>query len=234
LTAFSLGRVIRELKLAHDFIDTTVTALVNKSRDVPVFDGVDTRFARAGRAGKVVLWCGVLLLAVGFCLQAWSVYLMADGSTKAPAVGAADMQAAGHEANLTPLDNLGWQPQLDQPIQQLEETLAATSQQQPMNYAAANLSFVYDAKLYLAFERHLATVPANRRNACMEEQRRWMEARRRRTDEAYSEYKGGTLASLSGSQAFIEMTKRRIKDIEGGDAQADVPDPRAQAGCRQQ
>jgi uncharacterized protein YecT (DUF1311 family) len=112
---------------------------------------------------------------------------------------------------LPPLD---WHPRLDQPIQQLEEVLAATEQQQPMNYTGANLAFVLDAKLYLVFERYLNSLPDEARRAVLDEQRRWLRQRKSATDEAYAEYEGGTLASFAGSQAFIKLTKQRITALE--------------------
>jgi uncharacterized protein YecT (DUF1311 family) len=120
---------------------------------------------------------------------------------------------------------LDWHPKLDQPIQQLEEVLAATEQQQPRNYTSANLGFVLDAKLFLLFERYIASVPASDRPAIVDEQRQWLEKRKRATEEAYAEYEGGTLASFAGSRAFLEMTKARLSEIEQrlGPAVAAVP-----------
>ena len=110
--------------------------------------------------------------------------------------------------------NLDWHPKLDQPIRQLEEVLAATEQQQPRNYASANLGFVLDAKLFLLFERYVASVPAADRPAIVDEQRQWLEKRKRATDEAYAEYEGGTFASFAGNNAFIDATKARIDGLE--------------------
>lgn len=109
---------------------------------------------------------------------------------------------------------LDWHPELDQPIEQLEEVLAAQQQQQPMNYTSANLGFVLDAKLYLLFERYLASIRAKERPVALDEQRRWLDERRRATHEAYMEYEGGTLASLVGNRAFIEATRERVADLE--------------------
>ena len=109
---------------------------------------------------------------------------------------------------------LDWHPRLDQPIQQLEEVLAATEQQQPRNYTSANLAFLLDAKLYLLFEGYINSLPQEARPALLEEQRRWLEQRKLATDEAYDEYQGGTLASFAGNRAFIEATKERITALE--------------------
>jgi uncharacterized protein YecT (DUF1311 family) len=105
---------------------------------------------------------------------------------------------------------LDWHPNLDQPIRQLREVLSTTVQQQPKNYTAANLAFVLDAKLYLIFQQYLQGLPVHRRASAVEEQRAWLAKRAAATDQAYSEYEGGTLASYSGSQAFIIATQDRI------------------------
>ena len=120
---------------------------------------------------------------------------------------------------------LDWHPQLDQPIRQLEEVLAATEQQQPRNYTSSNLGFVLDAKLYLLFDRYIASVPVADRPATFDEQRQWLEKRKRATDEAYAEYEGGTFASFAGNRAFIDATKARINEVERrlGPAVAAVP-----------
>jgi uncharacterized protein YecT (DUF1311 family) len=124
------------------------------------------------------------------------------------------------------LESLDWHPQLDQPIRQLEEVLAATQQQQPRNYTSANLAFALDAKLYFLFTRYIATAPEGKRSAELDEQRQWLEQRKRATADAYAEYQGGTFASFAGNTAFIEVTKRRIAEIEqrlGRAAMATVP-----------
>jgi uncharacterized protein YecT (DUF1311 family) len=108
---------------------------------------------------------------------------------------------------------LDWHPDLDQPIRQLHEVLDATEQQQPRNYTAANLAFVLDAKLYLLFQQYLQGIPGDRRNPATEEQRTWLSIRAAETDRAYSEYQGGTLASFSGSEAFIKVTQDRITEL---------------------
>ena len=109
---------------------------------------------------------------------------------------------------------LDWHPKLDQPIQQLEDVLVATEQQQPRNYTSANLGFVLDAKLYLLFDRYIDSVPAADRPTMFAEQRQWLEKRKLATAEAYAEYEGGTFASFAGSRVFIDATKARISEIE--------------------
>jgi uncharacterized protein YecT (DUF1311 family) len=114
---------------------------------------------------------------------------------------------------VTNLRSLDWHPDLDQPIRQLREVLDAAQQQQPRNYSAANLAFVLDAKLYLLFQRYVQGLPPDQRDPAVEDQRLWLKTRVAATDQAYSEYEGGTLASYSGSEAFINATQDRIDEL---------------------
>ena len=126
--------------------------------------------------------------------------------------------AAGCASRVTPppaaTGKLDWHPELDQPIRQLEEVLAESEQQQPLNYTSSNLAFVLDAKLYLLFDRYVASAPAAERPGIFDEQRQWLEKRKGAADEAHAEYKGGTFASFAGNRAFIDATKARINEIE--------------------
>ena len=83
-----------------------------------------------------------------------------------------------------------------------------------MNYTSANLGFLLDAKLYLLFERSVATMRAAERARAMDEQRLWLAERKRATHVAYAEYDGGTLASLVGNRKYIELTRERIAVLE--------------------
>ncbi len=107
-----------------------------------------------------------------------------------------------------------WQPNLDQPIQQLEEVMAKLEQQQPMNYTISNIAFLYDAKLHILFHDFVSSLPESARASEVAVQREWLEQRKAQVHEAYSEYEGGTLASYTGGQTSIETTKERIAVIE--------------------
>jgi uncharacterized protein YecT (DUF1311 family) len=107
-----------------------------------------------------------------------------------------------------------WTPSVDQPIRQLEEVLASLEQQQPMNYTSANLAFLYDAKLYLLFQDYLAVLPESERASQIAEQKQWLAKRKELVQDAYAKYEGGTLAPFSASQASINLTKKRIDEIE--------------------
>ena len=120
-------------------------------------------------------------------------------------------------AKIRPLKEaqLNWQPNLDQSIGQLEEVLASLEQQQPRNYTISNLSSLYDAKLYMVFQRHLANLSGKVRAGEVARQRQWLEQRKKVVDAAYAEYEGGTFASFNAGRASIKMTKERIAELEG-------------------
>jgi len=75
ITAFSVNGVLRELYLAQQFFSFTAEALATNQPDVPVFTGTERRFKTAETRSARKVWFGVILLALGFILQAGSVLL---------------------------------------------------------------------------------------------------------------------------------------------------------------
>jgi hypothetical protein len=73
VTAFSLNRLLAELKLAHQSLRISVEAAITTQGDVPIFRGIDERISAAETTGSCLTWVGVVLLALGFILQALSV-----------------------------------------------------------------------------------------------------------------------------------------------------------------
>lgn len=110
--------------------------------------------------------------------------------------------------------SLNWHPEFDQTIRQLEDDYASSQQQQPKNYISSNLGALLDAKLYFMFDRYLTSAKAGEKSSILEEQRRWLDQRKRAADRAYADYEDGTFASLAGNQAYIEATKERIAVIQ--------------------
>ena len=107
-----------------------------------------------------------------------------------------------------------WKPSLDQPIWQLEETLAKLEQQQPMNYTISNVARLYDAKLYMLFHDFLASLPESERASQIAEQNQWLRQRETQVHDASKEHEGGTLAPYTAGNAKISATKKRIEEIE--------------------
>jgi hypothetical protein len=74
LTAFSVNRSLTELNLARQFHELTLTALAEARSEVPLSQGLDTRYKNAKVTGTALLWLGVALLALGFILQSVCSY----------------------------------------------------------------------------------------------------------------------------------------------------------------
>jgi hypothetical protein len=74
ITAFSVGRVLKELYLGQQFVSVSVEALVTGGV-VPLFTGTERRFKAAELGSVKVVWLGVVLLVFGFLLQGVSILL---------------------------------------------------------------------------------------------------------------------------------------------------------------
>ena len=107
-----------------------------------------------------------------------------------------------------------WQPNIDQPIRQLEETLSKRDQQQPMNFTISNVAFLYDTKLYILFNDFIGQLPKSQRASELEEQRKWLNQRKKLIAAGYAEYEGGTLAAYNAGHISIDASKKRIAEIE--------------------
>lgn len=75
VTAFSVNRVLQTLSENDQFLNATVEALVTQQSNVPIFNGTNARFNRAQRGSASIVWFGVVLLCLGFILQAVSIVL---------------------------------------------------------------------------------------------------------------------------------------------------------------
>jgi uncharacterized protein YecT (DUF1311 family) len=129
-------------------------------------------------------------------------------------IGATTSIASGDERSCSATGHVEWNPDVDQALGQLEEILDTLGQQQPMNYTSANVGFVCDAKLYIVYSRFLDGLSKAECRRTWLEQERWLARRREVVKEAYAEYEGGSLASLTANTAFIEVTKQRIAELE--------------------
>lgn len=75
ITVFSLTSVIRELNIARDFLEITVKQLTLNESDIYNFEGLDERYHKASKWSTKASWIGVILLAIGFILQAVNIFL---------------------------------------------------------------------------------------------------------------------------------------------------------------
>jgi uncharacterized protein YecT (DUF1311 family) len=113
-----------------------------------------------------------------------------------------------------PQRGIFWSPELDQPIQQLEEILSQTEQQQPSNYTIANISFLYDAKLLFVFQRFIQALPTEKRQAAVREQNAWLSQRKALMAKEAKDSEGGSIAPYIAGEVKIKATKARIQDLE--------------------
>jgi uncharacterized protein YecT (DUF1311 family) len=110
--------------------------------------------------------------------------------------------------------HVSWNLEIDQPIQQLEEILKTTDQQQPANYTISNIAFLYDAKLYILFQKYLETLSSAKQAEAWKDQEQWLKKQKKAIDVAYAGYEGGSYATYSAGEASIKITKLRIAEIE--------------------
>jgi uncharacterized protein YecT (DUF1311 family) len=107
-----------------------------------------------------------------------------------------------------------WSPELDQPIQQLEEILGQTDQQQSASYTIANLSILYDAKLLFLFQKYIHRLPASKRQDAIRNQQQWLAGRESLMVKAAKEYEGGSLVPYVAGETKIKATKARINELQ--------------------
>ena len=106
-----------------------------------------------------------------------------------------------------------WQPDLDEPIAEMENLLQTLNQQKHINRVAANLAVLYDAKLYQLYLQQHAGLSGEARQEFEQEQRQWLKKRERTAREASDQFRSGSIASFIGSQAFIDETRLRIETL---------------------
>lgn len=107
-----------------------------------------------------------------------------------------------------------WRPDVDQVIDQLEDILISDIPQQQMNFTMANLNAVYDTKLYLVFIDYLSSLPPEQVKAALKEQQAWLQKRKEVTAAAFAENEGGSLAAYNAGEAYLQITRQRLDDIE--------------------
>ena len=109
-----------------------------------------------------------------------------------------------------------WRPRLDAVIERVEGIQGETSQQQPFNAISAELQELYDAKLYVTFHAHLALLASTERTKAVEEQREWLDMRRRTSSSAADNQYERSGSGWSGacSAHMTSMTTARIRALE--------------------
>lgn len=107
-----------------------------------------------------------------------------------------------------------WQPDLDEPIAEMENLLQTLNQQKHINRVAANLAVLYDARLYQLYLQQHAGLSGEALQEFEKEQRQWLKKRERTAREASDQFRSGSIASFIGSQAFIDETRQRTETLK--------------------
>jgi len=107
-----------------------------------------------------------------------------------------------------------WQPNLDEPIAEMEALLQTLNQQKNINRVSSNLAVLYDAKLYQLYLVKLAEVNDDLRKEFKKDQRQWLKKRKRVSAEAADQFRSGSIATFIGNQAFIDETRLRIELLQ--------------------
>ncbi len=110
--------------------------------------------------------------------------------------------------------DLNWEPQLDQPIAQLEAQMALEETQLAKNQTLSSIAYLWDARLYLLFQDTLDYLPEAAQRHEVELQNRWLDQRAEAMTRAFLNDKDGEVARFAAGQAFIAETRKRIEELE--------------------
>ncbi len=73
ILAFSLNRVLSEVRLAVDALSTSIESVVSQG-NIYVFRGLDKRLRTASKTSNSWVRAGICCLAASAALTAWSIY----------------------------------------------------------------------------------------------------------------------------------------------------------------
>lgn len=109
--------------------------------------------------------------------------------------------------------DLGWFPNLDQPLQQLNGELA---QEKGAKRAQTlqNLAYLYDAQLFVLFQDMLDFLPEAAEQRELKEQNDWLSERKKAATQAFLTVDDANAARFKAGQTFIRMTQDRIQEIK--------------------
>ncbi|MBP0048316.1 hypothetical protein H9C73_06175 [Marinobacterium sp. AK62] len=110
--------------------------------------------------------------------------------------------------------DLNWEPNLDQPITQLQAQLELDESQLAKNQTLSSIAYLYDARLYMLFQDTLDYLPEKARKHEVELQNRWLDQRAGAMTRAFLNDEDGEVARFAAGQAFIEETQKRIRELE--------------------
>lgn len=110
--------------------------------------------------------------------------------------------------------DLNWEPKLEQPIAQLEAQMALEETQKAKNHTLSSIAYLWDAQLYLLFQDTLDYLPEQAQRHEVELQNRWLDQRADAMTRAFLNDRDGEVARFAAGQAFIDETRKRIRELE--------------------
>lgn len=111
-------------------------------------------------------------------------------------------------------EELDWFPSLEQPLEQLQQSYAATPNDSGRDRTLSSIAYLYDAQLFVLFQDMLDFLPKNARIIELQEQNDWLNRRKGLVTQAFLKEQDEVAARINASQAFIEVTRKRIDEIE--------------------
>lgn len=108
-----------------------------------------------------------------------------------------------------------WVPSLSQAARSVEESLEREGgvSQQFANQASQNLADIRDAELFIVYVRLVRLLDSRNRTALAREQKTWLRQREVEARKAVVSA-GGSLAALEYSDAFRQITERRLAELK--------------------
>jgi uncharacterized protein YecT (DUF1311 family) len=119
------------------------------------------------------------------------------------------VRAGEREATIVPRE---WRPDFTAASEWLEKDLIETEAQQGMNQLSRCLADLKDAELFTLYVRLYETLGQAQRQSLIEEQKKWLSARRKAAGNAV-ESEGGSLAPYEANAAEMKFTERRIAEL---------------------
>jgi uncharacterized protein YecT (DUF1311 family) len=108
-----------------------------------------------------------------------------------------------------------WSPSLDSLVEALENSVKEDKQssQQALNQVSQNLVDIRDTQLFIVYINLMQLFDKKERYSLFNEQERWLTQREKKA-RASVVSKGGSLAALEYSDAFLQITETRLAELK--------------------
>jgi len=111
-------------------------------------------------------------------------------------------------------EELDWFPSLEEPLAQLHDDYAKATSPARRSQILSNISYLYDAQLFVLFQDMLDFLPRDARIEELKEQNAWLDTRQKLITQAFLREQDKAAARDAAGQAFIKATRSRIEEIE--------------------